>query len=153
MVWERYFWWFSYWHGSTETALILQMDHDDVIKWKHFLRYWPFVWGIHRSPVNSLHKGKWRIALMFSLICTWINGGVNNHKASDLRHDGTHYDVTVIMWMGPWWRYAKIPHSFIQPWGRLRVRIRSIEKTFKLEVLSCCTKFHEPHVVLEYAHF
>ena len=22
--------------------------HDDVIKWKHFPRYWPFVWGIHR---------------------------------------------------------------------------------------------------------
>ena len=23
--------------------------HDDVIKWKQFLRYWPFVRGIHRS--------------------------------------------------------------------------------------------------------
>ena len=23
--------------------------HDDVIKWKHFPRYWPFVWGIHQS--------------------------------------------------------------------------------------------------------
>ena len=32
--------------------------HNDVTKWKHFLRYWPFVWGIHRSPVNSLHKGQ-----------------------------------------------------------------------------------------------
>ena len=29
---------------------------DDVIKWKHFPRYWPFVSGIHRSPVNSPHK-------------------------------------------------------------------------------------------------
>ena len=27
--------------------------HDNIIKWKHFPRYWPFVWGIHRSPVNS----------------------------------------------------------------------------------------------------
>ena len=36
------------------------MHHDDVIKWKHFRRYWPFVWGIHRSPVNSPHKGQWR---------------------------------------------------------------------------------------------
>ena len=43
--------------------------HDDVMKWKHFPRYWPFVRGIHRSPVNSLHKGQWRGALMFSLIC------------------------------------------------------------------------------------
>ena len=34
--------------------------HDDVIKWKHFPRYWPFVRGIHRSPVNSPHKGQWR---------------------------------------------------------------------------------------------
>ena len=42
--------------------------HDDVIEWKHFPRYWPFVRGIHRSPVNSPHKGQWRGALMFSLI-------------------------------------------------------------------------------------
>ena len=47
--------------------------HDDVIKWKHFPRYWPSVRGIHRSPVNSPHKGQWRRALMFSLICAWIN--------------------------------------------------------------------------------
>ena len=26
-----------------------QYKHDDVIKWKHFPRYWPFVRGIHRS--------------------------------------------------------------------------------------------------------
>ena len=48
--------------------------HDDVIKWKHFPRYWPFVRGIHRSPVNSPHKGQWRGVLIFSLICAWING-------------------------------------------------------------------------------
>ena len=29
--------------------------NDDVIKWKHSLRCWPFVRGIHRSPVNSPH--------------------------------------------------------------------------------------------------
>ena len=42
-------------------------NHDDVIKWKHFPRYWPFVWGIHRSPVNSPYKGLWRGALMVFL--------------------------------------------------------------------------------------
>ena len=26
--------------------------NDDVIKWKHFPRYWPFVRGFHRSPVK-----------------------------------------------------------------------------------------------------
>ena len=70
---------------------------DDVIKWKQFPRYWPFVRWIHRSPVNSPHKGQWRGALMFSLICAWINGSVNNRKAGDLRSYCAHYDVIVIL--------------------------------------------------------
>ena len=37
----------------------------DVIKWKRFVRYWPFVRWIHRSPVNSLHRGKWGGTLIF----------------------------------------------------------------------------------------
>ena len=40
--------------------ILSYLIHDDVIKWKHFPRYWPFVRGIHRSPVNSQHKGQWR---------------------------------------------------------------------------------------------
>ena len=73
-----------------------RMIHDDVIKWKHFPRYWPFVRGIHRSPVNSPHKGQWRGASIFSLICVWINGWVNNGEAGDLRRYQTHYDVIVM---------------------------------------------------------
>ena len=71
--------------------------HDDVIKWKHFPRYWPFVRGIHRSPVNSPHKGQWRGALMLPLICAGINGWVNNREAGDLRRHRTHYDVIVML--------------------------------------------------------
>ena len=70
--------------------------HDDVIKWKYFPRYWPFVRGIHRSPVNSPHKGQWRGALMFSLICIWINGWVNNRGAGGLRRYRAHYDIIVM---------------------------------------------------------
>ena len=70
--------------------------HDDVIKWKHFLRYWPFVGGIHRWPVNSPHKGQWRGAWMFSLICAWINGWLNNREAGDLRRHRARYDVNVM---------------------------------------------------------
>ena len=70
--------------------------HDDVIKWKHFPRYWPFVRGIHWSPVNSTHKGQRRGALMFSLIGVWINAWVNNREAGDLRHHSVHYDVIVM---------------------------------------------------------
>ena len=71
--------------------------HDDIIKWKHFPHYWPFVQGIYRSPVNSPLKGQWRKALMFSLICAWLNGWINNGEAGDLRRHRVHYDVTV-MW-------------------------------------------------------
>ena len=74
--------------------------HDDVIKWKHFPRYWPFVRGIHRSPVNSPHKGQWRGALMFSLIYARINDWVNNREAGDLRRSRAHYDVTVMCYPG-----------------------------------------------------
>ena len=70
--------------------------HDDVIKWKHFPRYWPFVRGIPQSPVNSPHKGQWRGALMFSLMCVWINDWVNNRDGGDLRCYRTDYDVIVM---------------------------------------------------------
>ena len=83
--------------------------HDDAIKWKHFPRYWTFVRGIQRSPVNSAHKGQWRETLMFSLIFAWTNGWVNNRYAGDLsRHYGhrrhckginvcsPHCDITVV---------------------------------------------------------
>ena len=76
--------------------------HEDVIKWKHFPRYWPFVRGIHRSQVNSPHKGQWRGALMFTLICVWKNGCVNNREAGDLRRYCAHYDVTVMCKTGLW---------------------------------------------------
>ena len=71
---------------------------DDVNKWKHFPCYWPFVWGIHRSRVNSPDKGQWRGALMFSLICAWIIGWENNREAGDLRSQCAHYKVTAMAW-------------------------------------------------------
>ena len=83
-------------HSPNWNALLYYAKHYDVIKWKHFPRYWPFVRGIYRSPVNSPHKGQWRGTLMFSLICAWINGWVNNREAGDLRSYRAHYDVTVI---------------------------------------------------------
>ena len=72
-------------------------DHDDVLKWKQFPCYWPFVRGIHRSPVEFPHKDQWRGALMFSLACAWYNDWTNNRDAGDLRRHRAHYDVTVMM--------------------------------------------------------
>ena len=107
--------------------------HDDVIKWKHFPRYWPFVRGIHRSPVNSPHKGQWRGALMFTLICARINGWVNNREAGDLRRYRAHYDVIVMVITdkeGDWGRKEVVPHMspcFICIWKPLTLRWRHNE--------------------------
>ena len=86
-------------------------NHDDVIKWKHFPRYWPFVRGIPWSPANSPYKGQWRGALMFPLICAWIHGCANNREAGDSRRHCAHYDVTV---MKTHWRESHLSafHSF-----------------------------------------
>ena len=62
-----------------------------------FPRNWPFVQGIHRSPVNSPHKGQWHGAMIFTFICAWINCWVNNRNGGDLRRHRAHYDVTVIV--------------------------------------------------------
>ena len=77
------------WHSCEDD----NTGHDDGIKWNFFPRYWPFVRGIHRFPVNSPHKDQWRGTLMFSFICVWINGWVNNREAGDLRCYRAHYDV------------------------------------------------------------
>ena len=86
--------------------------HDDVIKWKHFPRYCPFVREIHRSPVNSPHKGHWRGALMFSLICVWLNGWVNNREAGDVRRHRVHYDKAKILWQSGLYSHRQLAFTF-----------------------------------------
>ena len=81
--------------------------HDDVIKCKHFPRYWPFVRGIHRSPVNSPHKGQRRGTLMLPFICARIDSRVNNGEAGDLRRHRGHYDVIVMT----------VAHNALTYWG------------------------------------
>ena len=51
---------------------------------------------IHRSPVNSPHKGQLCGALIFPLIWAWTNRWTNNGEAGDLRRHHAHYDVIVI---------------------------------------------------------
>ena len=53
--------------GVVPVMYVHNEKHYDVIKWKQFPRYWPFVRGIHRSPMDSHHKGQWRGALVFPL--------------------------------------------------------------------------------------
>ena len=68
-------------------------------------------------PVNSPHKGQWRGALMFSMICAWINGWVNNREAGDLRRHRAHYDVTVMSYINVEIR------AWISKYNRVRLEI------------------------------
>ena len=103
-------------HRRCHTQLLSEVitGRDDVIKWKHSPRNWPFVWGIHRSPVDSPHKGQWLRALMFSLIRACTDGWVNDRGAGDLRHHRAHYDVTLMV-------YSLSDETYcckISPWNR-----------------------------------
>ena len=127
-------------------SLRIKTWHDDIIKWKHFPRYWPFVRGIHRSPVNSPHKGQWRGALMFSLICIWINGWVNNREAGDLRRHRAHYDVIVMkVWkricaFGPGYGFLPEPiriYCQLEPWEQTTVTFVTNYNHFIKKELKC----------------
>ena len=132
--------------------------HDDVIKRKHFPCHWPFVRGIHRSPVNPPHKGQWRGALMFSLICARRKGWLNNRDAGDLRRHCDHYDVTVrkyarvfccVCFVGvvSWYIiFLSICTWFINPyssglfrwhWDNRMIVLVSVKQHMKLKVTSC----------------
>ena len=103
---------------------VIGETHDDVIKWKYFPCYWPIVRGIHRSPVNSPHKGQWRGALMFSLICARINDWVNNRQPGDLSRHRAHHDVNVMTMENPvsvpvpvkqsWWIWVNSLYEYIK---------------------------------------
>ena len=73
-------------------------------------------------------------ALLFSLICVWINGWVNNRESGDLRRHRAHYDVTVmttIVWRLCTRRWtAMVAHACIGPW-------RCLTLDCKLDCLKC----------------
>ena len=104
-------WWGTLCQPVANNLSNMVILHDDVIKWKHSPRYWPFVRGIHRSPVNSPHKGQWRGALMFSLNCIWLNGWVNNGEAGDLRHYRALCDIIVMTHHGLFCSHAKYNYT------------------------------------------
>ena len=70
--------------------------------------------------MNSLHKGQWRGALMFSLICAWINRWVNYSKAGDLRRHRAHYDV-IVMKANRLFRNSDLNQIVVHLWSELMI--------------------------------
>ena len=65
--------------------------------WRHqmetFSASLAFVREVHPLPVDCPHKGQW---LLFSLICAYTNGRINNRDAGDLKNHRAHYNVIVM---------------------------------------------------------
>ena len=93
---------------DTYTKVLQEDDRQDhhtdrrhpTSSWRHPMKTFSAVPAIcaGNSPVTGEFpvQSQWRGDLMFSLICAWINGWVNNREAGDLRHHRTHYDVPVM---------------------------------------------------------
>ena len=76
------------------------MVHDDVIKWKHFPRNWPFVRGFTGPGEFPTQKPVTRsFDVFFDLRLK--NGWVNNRKAGDSSRHRGHYDVIVMLSLNP----------------------------------------------------
>ena len=78
---------------------IARRFHDDVIKWKPFPRYWPFVWGIHHRSLVVVPFTNASDAELWCFLWSVPEQTVaNNRDADDLRCHRAHYDVTVMHW-------------------------------------------------------
>ena len=85
---------------ETNCARMSYIPSPPHVWWRHQIETFSALLAICAGnspvPVNSPHKGQWRGAVMFSLICAQINGWVNNGEAGDLRRHCGHYDVNVM---------------------------------------------------------
>ena len=88
---------FAHWGVVMRTWDIHVSHHDDVIKWKLFPRYWPFVWIIHQSPVNSPQKGPVTRSFDVPLMLARANSWVKRRVAGGLRRHDSHCDVIVMI--------------------------------------------------------
>ena len=64
----------------THMVRIMLCFHDDVIKWKHFPRYWAFVRGIYRPPVDSPTKAR------DAELCCFLDLRLNKRLSKQSRH-------------------------------------------------------------------
>ena len=76
-------WRLSVWHDVTATAGIVS-PRGDVMTWQRSPHWWPFVKGIHQSPVSSPYKGPMMQNFEFSLLLVWTDYWANSQVAGDL---------------------------------------------------------------------
>ena len=113
----------------TQTQWLPGLHHDEVIRWKHFPRNRPFERGIHRSRVNSPHKGQWPGALMFSLICAWITAWRLSKQSW-----GWWFETL----SSPLWRYSNVIIEYTWSCCFTRCGCLGVElKSYQIDSVSC----------------
>ena len=94
--------------------------YDGVIKWKHSLRYWPYVRGIHRSPVVPL-----TVTRNFDVSFDWrLNKRLSKQSRrrwveTPLRSLGRHCNVCTEESM-PNFQFGNVPDGLAPTVGRQR---------------------------------
>ena len=77
--------------------------HGDIITWKHFPHYRPFLLGINRSAADSLNKGQWCGALMSSMsrvvvsccVIDMVKKNQNNHEVSNWNYISFYKEIEI----------------------------------------------------------
>ena len=104
-------------HSSTTSGLHPNNIHGvhttlRVMWWQN---QWPVMtsWNGNFSTLLALyegipHKGQWRGASMFSLVCSWINCWTNSRKVGELIYLGAHLSSP---WCDHWDTWRVTPHS------------------------------------------
>ena len=91
---------------GNKTAAVLWPDpYDDVMTWKHIPYHWPFVWGIHPSPLT---KDRWFGPLMLALLLALKSCWTNCRVFDDLRRHEA--DLTSPLWSPPPPPRPVLPH-------------------------------------------
>ena len=87
-------------HTNTQTYSSSRTMHNTMASSNgNIFRTTGHLCGEFTGPRWIPRKGQWREALVFSLICVWINDWVNNREAGDLRCYRAHYDVIVMTFL------------------------------------------------------
>ena len=111
---------------------------SNFLWWRHQMETFSALLALcaGNSPVNGEFPAQWRGTLMFYLICTWINGWVNNSKAGDLRCHRAHYGVTVM---------PKLSNLLVMKIGQLSAIIYATHFSWQISYLCMCKKKWQLH--------
>ena len=92
-----------YFHCQTHCEFVTWIRDKKKTWWHHQMKTLSVLLAlwVGNSPVtkNSPHKGQWRGALMFSLICAWTHASAKHRDTYDLRCYWSHNDITIMIYV------------------------------------------------------